>query len=66
MLPMNYRAGEPDPVTEDVRRKLQDACRYEFMVDQSGDGLGGASRHFSDNSLVDRDDYNQASLRNAI
>lgn len=67
MLPMNYRADEPDPVTGDVRRKLQDACRYEVMSEQSGGlDVAAASRYLSDNSLEDRDNHNQASLRNFI
>lgn len=66
MLPMDYRAGEPDPVTEDVRRKLQDACRYECMSEKSG-GLGGAaSRYISNNILEEVDDHKQGSPRNFV
>lgn len=66
MLPMDYRAGEPDLVTEEVRNKLQNAGRYEFVMSERS-GFGGASRYLSDNSLVDREeDHNQASLRNVV
>jgi len=55
VLPMDYRAGEPDPVTETARRELRGAGRYEFMSDNNS-GLAGASRYLSNVHLKDGDD----------
>lgn len=52
MLPMDYRAGEPDPLTEEAREKLRSAGRYEFMLDNNS-GLGTASRYLSNENLAD-------------
>lgn len=53
MLPMDYRAGEPDPVTEDVRRQLRGAGRYEFMSDNNSD-TGAAGLYVSEPNLTER------------
>lgn len=66
MLPMDFRAGEPDPVTEEVRRKLQDAGRYEFMSERSAGLNGTENPDLSENSLAERNGDDQASLRNVI
>ena len=52
MLPMDYRAGEPDPLTEEVRRELRSAGRFGAMSDNSG--VASASRFItSNNSIVE-------------
>lgn len=65
MLPMNYRANEPDPLTEQVRQELRGAGRYEFMSDNNS-GIAGASRYLSDVSVADNDDGDAVSPRNVL